>query len=151
MSMLFLCQTERTTICPSMPNFTLSEIATIVLVILIVFGPHRLPEMAQKAGQLVRKSRLIIADLRREFDSEWREVSEPLKDVQREVTGIKDELGSSLRSISDDVNKAKEELDAQLADTKKELEDQLKEPEVADVVDNADDTQDEEQATGDAQ
>lgn len=114
-----------------MPNFTLSEIVTIALVILIVFGPQRLPEMAQKAGQLVRKSRSIITDLRKEFEGEWREVSEPLKDMRREVSGIKEEMDTSLRSISDDVTKAKEELEAQLAETKDELEQQISEPEPA--------------------
>ena len=115
-----------------MPNFTLSEIVTVALVILIVFGPQRLPEMAQKAGQLVRKSRLIISDLRREFEGEWSEVSEPLKEVRREVDGIKEEMGSSLRSLSDDVNKAKEEIETQLAETKKKLEDQISETSAAD-------------------
>ena len=115
-----------------MPNFTLSEIATVALVILIVFGPQRLPEMAQKAGQLVRKSRSIIADLRKEFEGEWSEVSEPLKEVRREVEGIKEEMGSSLRSLSEDVNKAKEEIEAEFAETKKKLEDQISETGAAD-------------------
>ncbi len=118
---------QTTTILPSMPNFTISEIITIALVILIVFGPERLPEMAQKAGQLVRKSRSLITDLRREFEGEWQEVAEPLKQISKEVTGIKDEMGESLASLTDDVAKAKKELEEQMAETKQEVERQIAE------------------------
>ena len=108
-----------------MPNVTISESATIMLVILIVFGPHRLPEMAQKAGQLVRKGRTMVNDLKREFEGEFEDVTQPLKEVRQEVMGMKDEVQSSMTSLTDDVNKAKEELEAKMAETKKELDDQL--------------------------
>jgi sec-independent protein translocase protein TatB len=106
-----------------MPNFTISELATIALVILIVFGPQRLPEMAQKAGQLVRKGRTMVNDLRREFEGEFSDVTEPLKEVRQEILGMKDEVESSMSSLTDDVAKAKEELEAQMAEAKKEIED----------------------------
>lgn len=105
-----------------MPNFTISEILTIMLVILIVFGPHRLPEMAKKAGQLVRRARSVVNDLRQEFEGEWQEVSQPLKDVREEMMGMKDEVESSMTSLSDDVAQAKAELEADFAETKDEVE-----------------------------
>ena len=108
-----------------MPNFTISELATIALVILIVFGPQRLPEMAQKAGQLVRKGRTMVDDLRREFEGEFQDVTQPLQEVRQEVMGMRDDMESSLASLTEDVNKAKEELEAQLAETKKELADEV--------------------------
>lgn len=107
-----------------MPNFTLSEILTIALVILIVFGPQRLPEMAQKAGQWVRKGRTMITDLRQEFEGEWSEVTQPLKEVTMEVKGIKDDMGTSLASLSDDVTQAKKDLEEKLAETTKEPNDE---------------------------
>lgn len=112
-----------------MPNFTLSEILTIMLVILVVFGPERLPEMARKAGELVRKARSTVADLRREFDGEWQDVAQPLKDVRDEIKGVQAEVQSSMASLSDDVARAKEELEAEMQDTKKEIEGQLAETE----------------------
>jgi len=105
-----------------MPNFTLSEILTIMLVILVVFGPNRLPEMAQKAGQLVRRARSVVNDLRQEFEGEWQEVSQPLKDVRQEIMGVKDEAETSMTSLSDDVARAKAELQADVAQTKDEIE-----------------------------
>jgi len=111
-----------------MPNFTLSEILTIALVILIVFGPQRLPEMAQKAGQWVRKGRTMITDLRQEFEGEWGEVTQPLKEVTMEVKGIKDDMGTSLASLTDDVTQAKKDLEEKLAETTKETNDEATGP-----------------------
>lgn len=110
-----------------MPNFTISEILTIMLVILVVFGPQRLPEMAQKAGQLVRRARSLVDDLRSEFGSEWDEVAQPLKDVRQEMMGVKSEVESSMTSLSDDVAKAKAELEADMAKAKEEIEGEVAE------------------------
>ena len=105
-----------------MPNFTISEILTIMLVILIVFGPQRLPEMAQKTGQLVRRARTIVNDLRREFAGEWEEVAQPLKEVRDEMIGAQEDVKSSMTSLSEDVAQAKAELEAEVARAKEELD-----------------------------
>lgn len=110
-----------------MPNFTISEILTIMLVILVVFGPQRLPEMAQKAGQLVRKARTMVNDLKGEFEGEWQEVAQPLKQVREEIQGVKTEVESSMSELNDDVAKAKQELEAEMAEAKKDIEDEVAE------------------------
>ena len=110
-----------------MPNFTISEILTIMLVILVVFGPQRLPEMAQKAGQLVRKARTLVNDLKGEFEGEWQEVAQPLKDVREEIQGVKRDMESSIAELNDDVAKAKQELEAEMAEAKKGMEDEVAE------------------------
>ncbi len=112
-----------------MANFSLSEILTIMLIILIVFGPDRLPEMAKKAGELVRKGRAMVTDLRHEFEGEWNEVSQPLKEVRQEILGVKSEVESSMASLNDDIAKAKKELEAQVAEAKHEIEEQVAETE----------------------
>ena len=122
-----------------MPNFTLSEILTILLVILIVFGPHRLPEMAKKAGELVRKGRTMASDLRREFEGEFGDVTQPLKEVRDELKGVQQDMGTSLTSMSDEVAKAKQEIEGQLAETnedvKKVLEESSDEPGTPEAAD----------------
>ena len=125
-----------------MPNFTLSEILTIALVILIVFGPQRLPEMARKTGQAVRKARQMAGDLRREFEGEFQDVAQPLKEVRDELKGVGEEVGSSLDSLSEEVAQAKQEVDAQLAETSDEVQETVARPDEA----AADDTD----ATGDS-
>ena len=110
-----------------MPNFTISEILTILLVILVVFGPHRLPEMAQKAGQLIRRARSVVNDLRQEFEGEWEEVAQPLKDVREEVMGVREEVESSMSSLNEDVARAKQELEAEMEKAKEDIEEQVAE------------------------
>jgi sec-independent protein translocase protein TatB len=111
-----------------MPNFTLSEIATIALVILIVFGPQRLPEMARKAGNLIRKVRTIAADLRSEFEGEFQDVTQPLKDVGKELKGVQQDVGGTLTSLSDEVVQAKQEVEGQLGETNAEVKDVINRP-----------------------
>ena len=111
-----------------MPNFTLSEIITIMLVILIVFGPHRLPEMARKAGELVRKGRTMANDLRREFEGEFSDVAQPLKEVREELRGVQQDVGTSIGSLSDEVAQAKQEIEGRLSETNKEAKDALESP-----------------------
>lgn len=114
---------------PLMPNFTLSEILTIMLVILIVFGPQRLPEMARKAGELVRKARGMANDLRRELEGEFGDVTQPLKEVRDELKGVQQDMGQSLESLNDEVAKAKQEIEGRLVETNEEVRDILEEPE----------------------
>lgn len=111
-----------------MPNFTLSEIATIVLVILIVFGPQRLPEIARKTGNLVRKARTMASDLRHEFEGEFQDVAQPLKDVSDELKGVQQEVGGTLTSLSDEVVQAKQEVEGQLSETNAEVDDVINRP-----------------------
>ena len=50
--------------------FGIWEILIILVVILVVFGPRRLPEMAKGIGQSVREFRKGIRDMRDEFNDE---------------------------------------------------------------------------------
>jgi sec-independent protein translocase protein TatB len=123
-----------------MPNFTLSEILTIVLVILIVFGPQRLPEMAKKAGQLVRKARSMASDLRKELEGEFGDVTQPLKEVRDELKGVSQDMGQSLESLNDEVAKAKKEIEGRLVETNEEVRDVLEKPEASSTDASVDDT-----------
>lgn len=123
-----------------MPNFTLSEIVTIALIILIVFGPERLPEMARKAGQLVRKTREMVSGLRQDFEGELGDVAQPLRDARREILGMKAEVESSMASLNEDIAKAKAEMEAQVAETENELKKTLAEQDDAAEADGTDST-----------
>ena len=125
-----------------MANLSLSEIVTIVVIILIVFGPERLPEMARKTGQFVRKARSMVTDLRQEYEEEWNEVAKPIQDVRRELMGMKTDLESSMASLNDDIARAKKELEEQLAEAKEEIESKLGEPETASSETQDDDAAD---------
>lgn len=103
-----------TTIDGRMPNFTLSEILTIALVILIVFGPDRLPELAKKTGAMIRRARRMMDEVRREFEDEVGDVAAPLRDLSDEIKGVRGDMTSTLRSINDEVAQAKRDIDAEI-------------------------------------
>jgi sec-independent protein translocase protein TatA len=50
------------------PGIGMSEIVVIVLVVLILFGPKRLPELARGISKGMREFRKAADDLKREID-----------------------------------------------------------------------------------
>lgn len=82
-------------------NLTLSEIITIAVVILIIFGPERLPEMARRAGQLAARVREAAGSLRQELTSEYQDLAKPLKDIERDLRAAKDDIKASLPQVED--------------------------------------------------
>jgi sec-independent protein translocase protein TatB len=117
-------------------NVGIGEIAVIILAVLIVFGPHRLPEMARQAGRFLGRLRLMtqsaldqlkeesdlkdlhlpelrIGSLRaqaRDYVRELMDIEGQMADLQRE----RDELRASLDLGSlDEFDKLKAELDAE--------------------------------------
>jgi Tat protein translocase TatB subunit len=87
---------DGSTIPPVNANLTISEILTIAVVILIVFGPQRLPEMARKAGEMITKFRKMASSLRTEFTSEYGDLAKPLSDIERDLRAAKDDIKASL-------------------------------------------------------
>jgi len=78
------------------------EILVIAVVLLIVMGPERLPEVAKQAAFFVRKARQGMFRLRNEMRSELG--SDPfggLKDAQREVANFKNDIKQFGRDLAD--------------------------------------------------
>ena len=82
-----------------MGNFTFSEIMVILVVILIIFGPDRLPELARKAGQLARKAREATTAIRTELTNEYGDIVQPLQDVAGELKSARQDLTDTAASI----------------------------------------------------
>lgn len=93
-----------------MGSFTFSEILTILIVILIVFGPKRLPELARRAGELVAKTRDATRSVTQTLEREYGDQAQPFRDLKEHVDGVRDDLrnvtssmmGSDAASPSDD-------------------------------------------------
>ncbi len=94
-----------------MASLTLSEMVAIVLVILIVFGPQRLPEMARRAALSIRRLRTIAASVREEFEAECGEIAAPLREVREEVVGARQDLIASVSSITEEIRRAQTHAD----------------------------------------
>jgi len=93
-----------------MGSFTFSEILTILIVILIVFGPKRLPELARRAGELVAKTRDATRSVTQTLEREYGDQAQPFRDLKEHVDGVRDDvrnvtasmMGSDVASPSDD-------------------------------------------------
>jgi sec-independent protein translocase protein TatB len=77
-------------------NLTLSEILTISVIVLIVFGPHRLPDLARRAGILVGKLRQAASNIRQELASETEDLAKPLADIERDLRAAKEDLKAAI-------------------------------------------------------
>lgn len=56
-------------------NLGISEIAIIAILVLLFFGPERIPEMARTVGQLMREFRRGVNEIQRELQEVERSVS----------------------------------------------------------------------------
>jgi Tat protein translocase TatB subunit len=77
------------------------EILVIVLVALIVFGPHRLPEITRKAGQWLGKAREMTRAVTDTIDAEYGDVTKPIKDLKGEYDATIGEVKGVASSVTD--------------------------------------------------
>lgn len=82
----------------------------ILGVMLIVFGPDRMPEMAAKAGKFLREVRSYASDMTSDFSGEITEIREHFDGVQDQVRSF----GADLHSTSSDVGNAVREAGSNL-------------------------------------
>ena len=83
-----------------MGSLTFSEIVTIALVILIVFGPNRLPELSRKIGQLLAWGRKSMQDFTNQINAEFGDQTQPLADLRKDVEGIRADLKGAVDAVS---------------------------------------------------
>ena len=111
-----------------MGSFTFSEMATIAVIVLIVFGPKRLPELARRAGSMLARFREATREIRDELTGEYAEVVAPLKDLRDELKETRTELTSEyqdavapLKDLRDDLKETSTELTSTAKSLEKDL------------------------------
>jgi len=72
-----------------------SEILVILVVAMVVFGPHRLPTMARKAGKMMAEFRMAARELREGIEREL--AVEEMKEVAKEVLETTKEASQEAR------------------------------------------------------
>lgn len=72
------------------------ELLVIMLVVFLVFGPEKMPEMARKAGRFMNQLKKASNDLTREFKKETAVFENEINTVQKKVT---DQVESVSREI----------------------------------------------------
>lgn len=100
-----------------MPDVSLTEFAIIGVVVLIVFGPKRLPEISRTAGKWARELRSISREFRRGIEREVAVINEPLKEIKDDLAGpiaqIKEDLKGSVTQIESELNNLSESTSAE--------------------------------------
>lgn len=83
------------------------EIIIILLIALIVLGPKRLPELAQKLGRWAAELRAAARDIRSGLESEVAE----LQQVKDDLKGPLDEVRKPLDDVKKELRKTESGLD----------------------------------------
>ena len=67
-------------------ELSIGEMLTIALVIVLLFGPDKLPKIARELGQGVRKMRGAVDDIKTEI---MKETDNPLSEIKKEIEKVK--------------------------------------------------------------
>jgi sec-independent protein translocase protein TatB len=102
-----------------MPDVSLTEFAIIGLVVLIAFGPKRLPEISRTAGKWARELRTISREFRQGIEREVSAINEPLKEITQDLIGPMQDIEKEIRGPIDAMKK-------DLAEPLDQLQDDLK-------------------------
>lgn len=82
------------------------EILAILLLMAVVFGPHRLPEIAGQAGRMVRTLREYARDFRDEYLVDFEEVKEEYLEVRHEIEDSRRAVRSEAKSLDRELRTA---------------------------------------------
>src|SRR5260370_9043665 len=62
--------------------FSVPHLVIIFIVVLVVFGPHRLPELARGLGKMMAEFRKASTDFKMAFEEEMRTIERQARDVE---------------------------------------------------------------------
>jgi sec-independent protein translocase protein TatA len=68
------------------------EIFIILLVVLLLFGANKIPEIAKGLGKGMREFRKAADDIKREMNDHTGDVKKDLDDIKKEIRNTKDDL-----------------------------------------------------------
>lgn len=74
-----------------MGNLAFTEILFIFLLVVILFGPKKIPEIARELGQGIRKIRSATEDIKQEIMKETED--NPISEIQKEIDKAKKDIG----------------------------------------------------------
>jgi Tat protein translocase TatB subunit len=84
------------------------ELLVIMLVVFLVFGPEKMPDMARKAGRLMNQMKKASNDLTREFKKETSVLQNEINTVQSkvkdQVESVNREYNSTRTQVNNELN-----------------------------------------------
>jgi sec-independent protein translocase protein TatA len=79
------------------------ELLVILLVVFLVFGPEKMPEMARKAGRMMNQMKKATNDLTNEFKKET-------SVLQNEIKSAHTKVNEQIDSVSREINRTKSQV-----------------------------------------
>jgi len=79
------------------------ELLIILVVVFLVFGPEKMPEMARKAGRLMNQMKKASSDLTNEFKKET-------SVIQNEINAAHAKVDEQIESVRREVNRTKAQV-----------------------------------------
>ena len=79
----------------------------IAIVIVVLFGPDKLPSIARDLGQGVRKMKGAVEDMKTEI---MKEVDNPVSEIKKEIEKVKTDA-NPLQDINNTLAETKEEVE----------------------------------------
>jgi len=97
------------------------EMAVIGLVLLIVMGPEKLPEVARQAAFVIRKVRLWLTDMKSEMNNQTDGGFRSLKEATDEIAQLKQSVAAMGSEVLSDVKKVGTELEESIKQAEDEF------------------------------
>lgn len=85
----------------------IGEMLVIAIVIVVLFGPDKLPSIARDLGQGVRKMKGAVEDMKTEI---MKEVDNPVSEIKKEIEKVKTDT-NPLQDINNPLAETKEEVE----------------------------------------
>ncbi|HPA87425.1 MAG TPA: twin-arginine translocase TatA/TatE family subunit [Bacteroidales bacterium] len=106
------------------------EIFVIIIVVLLLFGADKLPEIARTVSRGMRDFRKATDDIRREFEESTSEIRRDIADVTNSITSDVNDISDTIQrdanevagNIEKNINEFKEDVDRDLNEVKTNLE-----------------------------
>lgn len=86
-------------------ELSIGEMLLVALVIIVLFGPDKLPSIARDLGQGVKKMRGAVEDIKTEI---MKEADNPISEIKKEIEKVK-EKSEEMNPIAD-LKKTTEDL-----------------------------------------
>jgi sec-independent protein translocase protein TatB len=101
------------------------EMVVIALLIIVLFGPNKLPTIARDLGTGVRKMRGAMEDIKTEI---MREADNPISEIKREIEKVKEAAKdyNPMTEINQELNQIKNSVELQPSTVNPEKKPSLK-------------------------
>ena len=80
------------------------EIVIIALVVLILFGSKKIPEMARGLGKGLREFKKAADDIKKEINESSPEITDEFKKMKKDIKDSTDGMTKDFKKFKDDLN-----------------------------------------------